>query len=443
MNSVLKFFVIALVLVGTAQAAFAGPAVTVVPVGNGVYAVQGAGFDGVAGAKITITYDKTTLANPQVSAGGLMPGALTAANGNVPGVVTIAILQPAAASGSGTLATIKFDLPGGSPGVITGVSTPELTSAKGTAIVGTSTFIPTYQESTATSSDASANAGAGSPTTGSTSGSTTSGSTTGGTTTAPAIGTGGWIGGVTMPQEGGAPKEKAEAPAPAPAPATEQTQAQSQERPAPAPVDKEEASAPPEPAQPAQASASAEKKVSQVTSVLEAFRAYQGEKSPKALVDVFVKAMEGRRQEPAVALSDGKTVVRVFVEATGKGAPNFALKGATLVSLKPAEDSTWIVEALPNPGVYDAAVTVMQGGAIRQIPVTVAPPLPAELKIGVGGKLTEADFDRYLKERGTEKAPRFDLNGDGKRDYIDDYIFTANYMVKRDSKVKGPAKEQK
>lgn len=66
---------------------------------------------------------------------------------------------------------------------------------------------------------------------------------------------------------------------------------------------------------------------------------------------------------------------------------------------------------------------------MEEIPLTVAPAIPAESKIGKKGKLTEADFILFLKERGTEKAPRFDLNGDGKRDYLDDYIFTANFIA--------------
>jgi hypothetical protein len=76
--------------------------------------------------------------------------------------------------------------------------------------------------------------------------------------------------------------------------------------------------------------------------------------------------------------------------------------------------------------------------------LTVVPPLPANLKIGNGGKLTEADFNQFLKERGTDKAPRFDLNGDGKRDYVDDYIFTANYLVKLETaETTADAKPQK
>jgi len=183
-----------------------------------------------------------------------------------------------------------------------------------------------------------------------------------------------------------------------------------------------------------QSTAAAENKGTRNKSVLEQFRLFQGEKSPDKLIALFAGLTAGTGQKPPVALSDGKTNVQVFVDSpsAGKTAPNFALKGAKLVSLKKSGDSTWIVEVLPDKGTFEVTVNVLQDGTIRQIPLTVVPPLPADLKIGAGGKLTGTDFNLFLKERGTDKAPSFDLNGDGKRDYIDDYIFTANYLVKLD-----------
>jgi hypothetical protein len=178
-------------------------------------------------------------------------------------------------------------------------------------------------------------------------------------------------------------------------------------------------------------------------SVLERFREYQGEQSPKNLIALFKSAIAGNRQEPTFALSDGKTIVKVFVDLpeTGKAAPNFALIDAKLVSLKKSSDSAWVVEVLPNKGTFDAAVIVLEDGKTVKLPLTVAPPLSADAKIGKGGVLSEADFISFMKERGTGKAPRFDLNGDGKRDYIDDYIFTANFLAKADAGK--PAAEKK
>jgi len=85
------------------------------------------------------------------------------------------------------------------------------------------------------------------------------------------------------------------------------------------------------------------------------------------------------------------------------------------------------VEAQPEKGVYKATLTTMHGESMTEIPLTVAP----QVVIGTGkdGLAAEAAFADFLKDRGSEKAPRFDLNADGLRNYIDDYIFTANYLA--------------
>jgi hypothetical protein len=173
-------------------------------------------------------------------------------------------------------------------------------------------------------------------------------------------------------------------------------------------------------------------------SVLERFREFKGEKTPKSLTALFAAAvMLGVRQEPAVVLTDGKTRVKVTIQSpsTGKETPNFALKGAKLISLKPDEDA-WVIEALPDSKGYVAGITVQHNGSSTEIPLTVAPPLDAD-RVPAGG-LSEAGYNIFLKERGTDKAPRYDLNGDGVRTYLDDYIFTANFIVKRDSTTKAP-----
>jgi hypothetical protein len=335
---------------------------------------------------------------------------------NAAGTITLALAQITGVSGTGPLASIVFELPGSSPGVILSVSPPELLNSKGANVPAQATYSNPTAFTQQNISEAQTASGGG-----------------GGTSTTPVS-----MGTVTLPQEGGAPNEKVAVSQPQPATPTEP--AQVPDKTAAAQPEKEDLRVENEPAHPAEPDG---KKIDQRTSVLEAFRSFHGEKSPKSLVDLFTKAMEGTRQVPPVALSDGKTSVKVFVDAGGKETPSFALKGAKLVFIKTAESATWIVEVLPDQGVYDAAVTIMQGKLVRQIPLTVAPPLPAEMKFGEGGKLSESDFNRFLKESGSAKDPRFDLNRDGKRDYIDDYIFTANYLVKkRDFKVKGDAPKQ-
>ena len=58
--------------------------------------------------------------------------------------------------------------------------------------------------------------------------------------------------------------------------------------------------------------------------------------------------------------------------------------------------------------------------------------LRGALEFEVGRGLVHAlrqDVNRFLAERGTEKAPLGDLNNDGRRDYRDDYIMVGNYLL--------------
>ncbi len=407
--SPIVFFILVIVNAAVSHATATGT-LTLVTAGNGQYIVQGVGFEGVAGTDVIIQYDKKALKNPRVEQGGLVSGSLSVTNTNEAGKVRIATIgpYPQTNSGTGTIATITFDRTGTSPANVTllkGIAVdvnghviiPEDTTATTTTGGSTPTGGPTVTEGTATD--------------------------TGGGSGSPA-----WLGGVSMPADEGTMVEaKVRDEALAATPVPEKLQEKSGDKPG-----KENVSPPGEAAQP---TAAAENKGTQNKSVLEQFRLFQGEKTPDKLIALFTGLAAGTGQKPPVALSDGKTNVQVVVETSsgGKTSPSFALKGAKLVSLKKTGDSTWIVEVLPDKGTLDAMVNVMQDGTIRQIPLTVVPSLPADHKIGTGGNLTGTDFNQFLKERGTEKAPRFDMNGDGKRDYVDDYIFTANYLVKLDA----------
>jgi hypothetical protein len=182
--------------------------------------------------------------------------------------------------------------------------------------------------------------------------------------------------------------------------------------------------------------------------LLDSFRDFTGEKTPQALEALFTDyAIPGVKQEPAIVLSDGKNkvTIRVDLPASEKDAPNFALRNAKLISLKMTDGGTWVIEAQPKEKVSDVALSVLQGTRLTEIPLVAAPPVAVDLD--KSGKVDDKDAQLFLRETGTPKAPKFDLNGDGKRDYLDEYIFFANSLaVQKKAKdgakpaEKGPAK---
>jgi hypothetical protein len=178
-----------------------------------------------------------------------------------------------------------------------------------------------------------------------------------------------------------------------------------------------------------------QKKIKPSPGVLERFKEFKGEKTPGALMALFETQDNNAKQDPPIVLSNGKDTIKIVLELDSKGkGNNFLLDGVNLVSLKNKEKNFWILELLPDSGTFEATVSVPRENQLYVIPLTVSPPID----VSAANKLTEADFKRYLREKGTTKAPGFDLNKDGRRDYIDDFIFTANYLVQQD----GPAKQK-
>lgn len=162
-------------------------------------------------------------------------------------------------------------------------------------------------------------------------------------------------------------------------------------------------------------------------SVLERFRTYAGPRTPAALKALFdAPVAADALQQPAIALSDGAATVMISVAAgtPDNRAPNVAFSGAQLISLKRGTAEGWDIEALPAAGALKASLILLTGSGTREIPFTVAPTLPRETD------LSEPGFAAFLRAAGSAPQPGFDLNDDGRRDYVDDYIFTANYLTK-------------
>lgn len=155
---------------------------------------------------------------------------------------------------------------------------------------------------------------------------------------------------------------------------------------------------------------------------------YRGERSPAILTALVGREVSPTiRQEPAAALSDGHTKVRVTARlAPGDGGtPNFASTGASLIAIArdPALPQGWVITLLPRQNGTKATLTILNGSQLIDYPLTLAPPV-AE----VSG--SEADFALFLKDSGVF-PPKRDLNGDGRHDSLDDFIYTVNHLARR------------
>ncbi len=414
MKLLIRYILLAATLSVSSTSLALGASLLITSAGSGSYTVQGENMNGVAGIDLTIGYDASLLSTPTVSWGGLVSGALSIANTNVPGSIKIAIIRTDPFSGSGQIASVSFATQSGTGGIIS--ISAKLIDSKGGAIPSQAAIAP---GATGTSA-----AGQGLITTPgvpfSQPDSSRASSATAVTTTAPAAATQvpSSLGSVTMPGDGQARGEKQPAETKsirtpeyleAPEAATRQIKSQVEEKSA-GPVEPVDA------------------KQTQTIhgSVLDRFRTYQGEKSPEILIALFTKEVSPSiRQEPAIVISDGKTAVRVTVDVSAvKGtSTSFALTGAKMISLKREDDSNiWVLETLPQAGSLKAAVTIMNSDSTIEYPLTIVPPAG-------GVTSSRADFAAFLKDNGA-KAPKHDLNGDGRHDSLDDYIYTAHYLIK-------------
>jgi hypothetical protein len=389
--------------------AFAASTFTLSPSGEGVFTLQGIGVEGAGGIEVTIAYDAASLGNPRAELGGLVSGAMMAANPNVPGTLRMAIIRISPIQGSGVVAVISFDRKGGGAGKINSLSV-RLSSVDGKPLPAIVNFTnpPDARESAA---DASRDAG-----TPATAPPTSAGSTP--PTSVIITGRPATEADDTVQPEHSDAADRADEPVSADA-----DQATSDETPALARRSDRARGAD---------EATERRNIFSPKSVLERFREYKGEPTVKALISLFEQdSLIGFRQEPPVALSTRGSAVRaVFITTPGSKSPSdLAVMGARLLSLKSDPDytNTWIAELAPVAGGYSASLTVPQEKISIIYPLTVAP--KADVDLDGSGSVTEADFALFLKKRGSAKEPLFDLNKDGKRNFLDDYIFTVNYLV--------------
>jgi hypothetical protein len=400
----IQAFVLTIIMLWSAAASLAAT-VTVIQSGVNSYTVQGEGMDGVHGIELNINYDNSSLSNPSVSSGSLISGATFITNTNNPGSIRIGSISLNQFSGSGQIANIIFAVKKGSGGITSVFA--KLIDSSGAPVTALSNI--------------SGNTGSTSPGLISTPGipfSQTPASSTTPSAGVPAAATLTPIypGSVSLPSEGQSPKEtKTEVAQAAPIPPPAETP------PASVPAAKSDDQAVPE--KPSENSMVESRNSIYYSSVLERFRVYKGEKNPANLIKIFNEEVSPSiRQQSKVAISNGTDKVKIVAALSSPNgkSPNFALNGASLVSLKrDSESGDWIIEVLPHINVLKASLTIMDGNNEIEFPLTVAPPVN-------GLAVSTADFITFLKNTDLKVT---DLNGDGTRDYKDEFIYTAHYLM--------------
>lgn len=161
-------------------------------------------------------------------------------------------------------------------------------------------------------------------------------------------------------------------------------------------------------------------------SVLQRFREYRGKSGLNEFTDLFVANVVGIRQEPAIAIADGISPVRLsFQLAPREGyAPNFALSDAKFVSLHKEGEKSWIMTIVPNRGACEVGLILRTSSEKIEFPLVVAPPI--KIPYGLDDKNFLVELNKYLAAEHAGSA----WNNDSSRQYLQQYIFTANYLTR-------------
>lgn len=380
--------------------------VTVTSSGSGTFVVQGDRMDGVSGIDLTIGYDASTLSSPTIKWGSLVSGATPIVNPTNP--IRIAIIRPNPFSGSGPIATISFSTQGSGGGLTYILA--KVIDSNGKYVLVQASIDPSAASTTTAAADPGLIKNPGVPFSPPAAPGV---STPAPVTPAPTAPTGPGYVNIQGDQQSKTDMQHVESEAVHPDESSDKAEHAAQQM-NQTPAEKN--------AEPVE---SADVKKTVYQSVLDRFRTYQGERTPEILMALFSKTVSSYiRQEPAIAVSDGKAPLRVTVDlaAVKGGSNNFALAGAKMVSLKKVDNSdTWFLDILPQVNSQKGSVTILNSTSEIEYPLTIVPPSGE-----VSTKLS--DFAEFLKDSGS-KTPKYDLNGDGRHDYQDDYIYTAHYLI--------------
>lgn len=400
-----------------------GAAVNVISSGPGVFTVQGSAMNEVSGMELNLTYDAASLSSPTVTQGSLISGALMAANTSNPGSIKIAIISTKAFSDSGQIATVTFATQNGTGGITSAsvsminskgapVAAQIVVSGKNTTPATTPGFVTTPGVPFSQTGQTAQTGQTGQP----------------GATSIPT-----YPGTVSLPSDlqqraDSQPAPSSATPAPAGEPESTATRITEQAQPPGTPAD----------------DTKGEKSLQYVVYkwIPDRFKHYSGSRTLPAMAMLFDKKVaQNIHQEPAILLSNEQSRATLTIDIPVRiiSSPNFAVNGGKMVSFK--EDKRikgrWTVEVLPDAGAIRATLTIIAGAEETEYPLTIAPPAKTALT------LDEIGWNRFLKEVGTTAAPLHDLNNDGVRDYMDEFIFVANYLAGKTNPARTAAPSKK
>jgi len=395
--------------------------VTVVPTGNpSSYSVEGIGMDGVTGIQLDIAYDPASLGAPSVTKAGLASGAQFAETHAIRGLIKIAVINKTVFSGSGPIAAITFASKSGTGGILS-VSYNMLNDSSLSLASNFNETVETAPEAAIAaenlqlSESATAQAAqAAQAVQAVQTAQTAQAARTGNLSEQVSPGT------VTLPSD---LQQRPDTPGPPPPTLPDATSAEKTAVAQAAEQDQPSGTPPPE----IKSAVAPHHVVYQ--GISERFQKYGGSKKLSDMAELFAdRTPQNFRQEPAILLSDGASTAVLAINLQPGISPSvkFAVNGGKLLSCRQDQQNQerWVLEVLPGADSVKVTVTAIGATADFEYPLTVAPRVKTELA------LDEQGWKRFLKETGTTKAPLHDLNNDGVRDHLDEFVFVANYLDK-------------
>jgi hypothetical protein len=439
-------FILTLLLMAVMVSAYDyGEAATIfniAPSGAASYSITATDLPDASGVDLTITYDIATLEAPKVTSGVLTSSAMVASNTDVPGLVRIAFITAGVIKGTGQLASITFDKKGKVPAPQPILSSSAFTATGAQlAVQSTSgTPQPTNQAASTGGTDNNAtNPGSGGGSTGNSAGGMTF---TPGQSTPPS---GSTLGSVSLPQEPGGNnpfREEVRKDERHDEAAYPNGAANSGATPGGNTAASQETSSPVAAPEAKTVGIRTTLKTSQ--SVLDSFRTFKNSRTLKqfsSLFDMSALHEAGIVQLPGIVVTDGKSLVTVTVDLVNEAdTPSFSLKGANLKSIRRLSDKKWELVALPQKGKSDVRLSIILKGESIEIPLIVVPSIDQAATSKLDA-LTAATLDALLAKPLINNKPGYDLNSDGKQDYLDDYILVAHWLLKQQRSLNGTVKK--